>query len=183
MTAAVITAAACLFFWLFFIVPRAREIGKLAGEIEVVRSRIKQAEETFGGHAHFSENVARVQERLAGMEKKLRGGEGISEILKILSFQARLHGVEVISVEPGRARIIPGIGESLSVPGNKAGKIQPITIRLEGSFQSLGSYVGILDEKLPVLFSCEELRMMKDEKTYPRLKAEVVFSVYLFEKT
>ncbi len=182
MTTAAIAAGALVLLGFLLLFPAAMRMKRLDRELAAAAGEIAGVEAVFGGAESLGREVFRIQQELAGVEKKVYSREKPAGIVNLISAEARRMNVEIVSLRPEEPKTaLDEKGNPLTLDG-RAARILPLRLELEGTYENLGDYLAGLEQKLPVLFTIDGLTLEMKNAEELRLRANVLLSACALEQ-
>lgn len=174
----IIGAGLVLFSLLFILI-----LTPLRRSIAVKEKKWKELEvRLLGGRSKltssFKSDIKALKAQLAASKKRLPLGEfSTSDVLNELTKRAKQLNIEFISIAP---RL-----ETTIAPRTAAGtlryKIVPIEINMSGTYKNIGRYLGGLEDMENIFATAGVFKIIKNEKTFPRLNAKLVVYTYIIK--
>jgi len=178
LKAVAIIAAAFAVFVIFVYIPMARELSALKRDYDGTISDIGQIMKVVSGGASLEGKINKLNARLEVLNNMFPSKEEV--ILNTLSEAAARSKVDVISISPGKKRVIKEIGKD--VIAVKACSVQQmdVAMTIRADYKMLNDFAREVREDFPVYIKFDYIGIEKaSSDKHPILKVELKMHSYL----
>ncbi|MDP2920813.1 MAG: type 4a pilus biogenesis protein PilO [Candidatus Omnitrophota bacterium] len=168
--------AVIVLFLQFIYAPKFMEVKKLRNQHRDIKAGIAGLYNFIGGEENLKDNLIKMREYVAGLEKTFPPEKEASNIIKQLNAEARDLRINVVSVRPQDMVIYTDArGSQLLVLGRVC-KSMPMGLSVEARYQALGDFLKRIETSGDPLVSVRKIEMRKDVNILPKIKAEIELS-------
>lgn len=175
-------SAALIGIWLIgqiILLPMRQKTDRLNKEIKELTQKIDQTYIAFGGEKNLKDELIIRQTEFFKLKSSFLQEENISEVIKLISEQAKKKGLLVNSIKPEQIKsYVNYMGEEVRVLESLC-RYLPIRIFGRSRYRQMGEFLNSLKESFEFLVTVEELSLEKDRPTEPELKFEVLINIFV----
>lgn len=166
-------AGIAILFLQFIYFPKVRIVKNLSMENKKIKSAITELYDFIGGQENLKDNLIKLRDYAAALEKAFPPEKDASNIIKQLNEEARAIKVNVISVKPGDlSKYTDARGAQLKI-FNYSCKSMPINLNVEARYQGLGDFLHKIESGRNPLIRVNKVEIRKDANISPKIRADI----------
>lgn len=173
ITTLIIFTAIVGLFLQFIYLPKANEAKKLGVEYRNMKTGISELYNFIGGEENLKDNLIKMRDYVAGLEKVFPSEKEASNVIKQLNEEARGLNVNVVSVKPGDLVNHTDIKGSQLKVFNSVCKGMPVHLSVEARYQAIGDFLNKINIDRKPMISVRKIEMRKDVNILPKIRADI----------
>jgi len=178
----VFSIAAIALFMLFLVfihLPKHRSVQGMKTRIKHIETQTEKTHAMLGDLNKLGEVLASMQTELAAFESRIPAKENISSVLSELSNIAKTCSVDVLSIKPEKPK--PFLDDNAQVVKLDKRHLESIKVELmvRAHYKAVAEYIKNIQESLNILATIDRVVIVRDELIFPKIDAELVFTVYV----
>ena len=157
----------------FIYFPKVREVKRLNVENRKIRSDITELYNFIGGQENLKDNLIKIRNYAATLEKAFPYERDASNIIKQLNEEAKAIKVNIISVKPGDLlKYTDSQGSQLKISDYTC-KSMPISLSVEARYQALGDFLHKIELTNNPMICVNKVEIRKDTNILPKIRADI----------
>jgi len=173
ITTLVIFAGIVGLFLQFIYLPKVNEAKKLGLEYRSIKAGIAELYSFIGGEEKLKDNLIKMRDYVAGLEKTFPFEREASNIIKQLNEEARGLQVSVVSIKPGDLTNYTDMKGSQLKVSDYLCKSMPMNLSVEARYHALGDFLNKIEFDRNPMISVRKIEMRKDVNILPKIRADI----------